>query len=80
MAAEEFLFALPLTIVAVFGSGSPVGYSPGYTPAGGSDHWWNVSTWTDKGHSGVQQAVDNFFNTPAVEQHPSGEPAPAPAQ
>jgi hypothetical protein len=77
MAAEEFLFALPLTIAAVFGAGSPVGYSPGYTPAGGSDHPWNLSTYTDQGHSGVQRAVDNLFNSPSVEQHPSQAPAPA---
>jgi hypothetical protein len=77
MATEEFLFSLPMTAVSVFGTGSPVGYSPGYTPVGGSDHWWNMSTWTDKGHGGVQRAVDNLFNSPSVEQHPSQAPPPA---
>ena len=76
MATEEFLFALPLTIAAVFGAGSPVGYSPGYTPAGGSGQPVELGTYTDKGHSGVQSAVDNLFNSPRVEQHPSQPPAP----
>jgi hypothetical protein len=78
-AAEEFLFALPGTLPAVFGPGSPLGYSPGYSPDGGSDHWWNLSTYTDPAHGGVQRAVDNYFNKPSVEQHPSqAPPAPAP--
>lgn len=78
-AVEEFLFALPGTLPAIFVAGSPAGYSPGYTPAGGSGHPWNVSTYTDKGHTGVQKVVDNLFNSPSVEQHPSQPPAPTPA-
>jgi len=78
-ATEESLFALPLTLAAIFGPGSPIGYSPGYTPVGGSDHWWNLGTWTDKGHGGVQNAVDKLFNSPSVEQHPSQAPVPAAA-
>ncbi|CAN98315.1 hypothetical protein predicted by Glimmer/Critica [Sorangium cellulosum So ce56] len=77
-AAEEFLFNLPGSLVAV-GIGSPLGYSPGWSPVGG---WFGGKV--DAGHSAVQQAVDNYFNSPAVEQHPSQGPAsaqpPGPAQ
>ncbi|KYF48087.1 hypothetical protein BE04_42455 [Sorangium cellulosum] len=71
-AAEEFLFNLPGTLVAVGILGSPVGWSPGYTLVGG--HGGNA---VDAGHGAVQKAVDNYFNSPTVEQHPSHPPASA---
>ncbi|WP_437648055.1 hypothetical protein [Sorangium sp. So ce362] len=81
-AAEEFLFNLPGTLVAV-GVGSPLGYSPGWSPAGG---WLGQKETEISGkkvnrendaHRAVQRAVDNYFNSPDVEQHPSQPPASA---
>lgn len=54
--------------------GSPLGYSPGWSPAGGLP-----GPLTDKGHTAVQQAVDNYFNNPSVEQHPSQPPSAQPS-
>jgi hypothetical protein len=71
--AEEFLFGLPVTLISVLGIGSPVGYSPGYTPVGGKG-----GGLLDRGHKGVQQAVDDLFNSPSIEQHPSTPPTPTP--
>jgi hypothetical protein len=67
--AEEFLFNLPGTLVAL-GVGSPLGYSPGWSPVGGYG-----GKAEDAGHGAVAQAVDDFFNEPAVGDFPmQGDP------
>jgi hypothetical protein len=69
--AEEFLFNLPGTLAA-WGVGSPLGYSGGQTqdrssptPVGGK-----VGDALDSGHGSVQQAVDDYFNSPGPGDYP----------
>ncbi len=62
---ENILGALAADVI-----GSPLGYSPGWSPVGGF-----LGNAEDQGQSKVQQAVDNYFNNPAVDQHPSQPPA-----
>jgi hypothetical protein len=64
-AAEEFLFNLPGTLVAI-GIGSPVGYSPGVSPIGGY-----AGGALDKGHAAAQSAIDNYFNSPGPGDYPA---------
>lgn len=72
--------ALP-TLAAVFGLGSPVGYSPGYTPVGGSNRPWQVGSITNAiatGTGNAAQGAYNYFASPSVPQY-GGTPAPVPA-
>lgn len=70
VAADQVLLSiLPAKVAGILGLGSPVGYSPGYTPIGGYG-----GSALDRGHGAAQRAIDKFFNTPAVEQHPSAAP------
>jgi hypothetical protein len=43
--------------------GSPIGYSPQWSPVGGSG-WGTAAqpgTWTGKGHDAAQEAVDEYY-------------------
>ncbi len=61
--------------------GSPVGYSPGFSPVGGGDLGSNQpQNVIDRGHTGLTHAVDDLFNDPGVDDYgdypePTGDPA-----
>jgi hypothetical protein len=60
------------SLLQTFGTGSPLGYSPSYTLLGGG-----YGTAMQAIQDSVQQHVDDYYNNPAVEQHPAAAPAPA---
>ena len=73
-ALEETLFAVPSTGAGLI-LGTPLGYSPGWSPIGGGD-----GQLEDRGHTAAQKAIDNFFGTSNVDEYPSGPgdfPTPA---
>jgi hypothetical protein len=74
---------IPLAVAQLLGS--PLGFSGSWTPIGGSPP--NPSTWYQRHQVGtlngkLHDAVHEFFDGPATEQHPSqppaGQAAPAP--
>ena len=71
-AAEEFLFSLPGYIIGLL-VGSPLGYSPEHSGLGNKP----VEKGVNAAHERVQQAVDNYFNSQSVDQHPAQPPASA---
>ncbi len=73
VAADALLLSiLPAKVTGIFLLGSPVGYSPSYTPVGGLP-----GGPLDRAQGAGAQAIDDFLGTGNVEQHPSG-PTPAP--
>ncbi|HVT09944.1 MAG TPA: hypothetical protein VHO67_20920 [Polyangia bacterium] len=65
-AAEELLFAAPGAGAGLL-LGSPLGYSPGWSPIGGGD-----AGAEDAGHEAAQKAIDKYLGTSDVEEFPSG--------
>ena len=78
--AEETLFNIP-SVAASLILGTPLGYSPGWSPIGGQD-----GAMEDIGHDAAQKAVDKYLRTPEVDEYPDtpgdfpndGTPAPLP--
>ena len=86
--AKQLLMAFLQLIGSTFGTGTPLGYSPGYTPIG------QLGDPISAGHDKLQELIDsatgegkpslappapvtNYFNNPAVPTLPSAAPAPA---
>lgn len=83
-----FLGSMPSTIIPLLTVGSPLGYSPSWTPGGGAVYGTDangdgVSRWDPAGwgHDWVYDSVNDIqshYNNPAVPQYPTTAPTPPP--
>lgn len=76
-ALAQLVEAIPGTL-ASYAVGTPVGYSPGIVPVSRAESAAEDASAKKGGAPGVQskaaQAIDNYLDSPATEQHPSGPP------